>query len=83
MRLGAANAPDLAVPEAEDFIGEAAAAGRSPATGDRLRRPEGGVKFVAGYPITPATEILEWLAHAIPNVAANSWWPRTNSPRST
>lgn len=26
----------------------------------------GGVRFVAGYPITPATEILEWLA---PNVA--------------
>ncbi|MBP0650125.1 hypothetical protein J8J40_24075, partial [Mycobacterium tuberculosis] len=27
----------------------------------------GGVSFVAAYPITPATEILEWLA---PNLAA-------------
>ncbi len=25
----------------------------------------GGVRFVAGYPITPATEILEWLAPAL------------------
>jgi 2-oxoglutarate ferredoxin oxidoreductase subunit alpha len=27
---------------------------------------KGGVKFVGGYPITPATEILEWMAHALP-----------------
>jgi 2-oxoglutarate ferredoxin oxidoreductase subunit alpha len=27
---------------------------------------KGGVKFVAGYPITPATEILEWMATALP-----------------
>ncbi len=26
---------------------------------------KGGVKFVAGYPITPATEILEWMAPAL------------------
>jgi len=26
----------------------------------------GGVKFVGGYPITPATEILEWMAQALP-----------------
>ncbi len=26
----------------------------------------GGVQFVAGYPITPATEVLEWLAKALP-----------------
>jgi 2-oxoglutarate ferredoxin oxidoreductase subunit alpha len=25
----------------------------------------GGVRFVAGYPITPATEVLEWLAPAL------------------
>ncbi len=27
-----------------------------------------GVRFFAGYPITPATEILEWLAHQLPRV---------------
>jgi 2-oxoglutarate ferredoxin oxidoreductase subunit alpha len=26
----------------------------------------GGVRFVAAYPITPATEVLEWLAPALP-----------------
>lgn len=28
----------------------------------------GGVRFVAAYPITPATEVLEWLAPALPRV---------------
>ncbi|HJV28126.1 MAG TPA: 2-oxoacid:acceptor oxidoreductase subunit alpha [Aromatoleum sp.] len=28
----------------------------------------GGVRFVAAYPITPATEVLEWLAPALPKV---------------
>ncbi len=28
----------------------------------------GGVRFVAGYPITPASETLEWLAKALPKV---------------
>ena len=28
----------------------------------------GGVRFVAGYPITPATEVLEWLAPALADV---------------
>ena len=28
----------------------------------------GGVRFVAGYPITPATEVLEWLAPALSKV---------------
>jgi len=28
----------------------------------------GGVRFAAAYPITPATEILEWLAPALPKV---------------
>jgi 2-oxoglutarate ferredoxin oxidoreductase subunit alpha len=27
---------------------------------------KGGIRFVAGYPITPATEILEWMAQALP-----------------
>jgi 2-oxoglutarate ferredoxin oxidoreductase subunit alpha len=29
---------------------------------------KGGVRFVAAYPITPATEILEWLAPQLPKV---------------
>jgi 2-oxoglutarate/2-oxoacid ferredoxin oxidoreductase subunit alpha len=28
----------------------------------------GGIRFVAAYPITPATEILEWLSAALPRV---------------
>lgn len=28
----------------------------------------GGIRFVAAYPITPATEVLEWLAPALPEV---------------
>jgi 2-oxoglutarate ferredoxin oxidoreductase subunit alpha len=28
----------------------------------------GGVRFVAAYPITPATELLEWLATSLPRV---------------
>jgi len=28
----------------------------------------GGIRFVAGYPITPATEVLEWLAPALAKV---------------
>ncbi len=28
----------------------------------------GGIRYAAGYPITPATEILEWLALALPRV---------------
>jgi 2-oxoglutarate ferredoxin oxidoreductase subunit alpha len=29
---------------------------------------QGGVRFVAGYPITPATELLEWMAPALVKV---------------
>ncbi|HRN75005.1 2-oxoacid:acceptor oxidoreductase subunit alpha [Ottowia sp.] len=28
----------------------------------------GGIRFVAAYPITPATEVLEWLSPALPKV---------------
>jgi len=31
----------------------------------------GGVRFVAAYPITPATEILEWMAPALAKVGGN------------
>lgn len=31
----------------------------------------GGVRFVAGYPITPSTEIVEWLAPLLPRVGGS------------
>ena len=53
-------------------------AGATPATGQRwvisgneatgLGAIRGGVRFVAAYPITPATEVLEWLAPQLPKV---------------
>lgn len=67
VRLGAAHAPDLAAPKLR--ISSARPAGRWSITGNEATGfgiLKGGVKFVAGYPITPATEILEWLAHTIP-----------------
>lgn len=49
-----------------------------PETGDRwvisgneaagLGAINGGIRFVAAYPITPATEVLEWMAPALPKV---------------
>ncbi|MBL8665503.1 MAG: 2-oxoacid:acceptor oxidoreductase subunit alpha [Candidatus Odyssella sp.] len=47
------------------------AAGRWTITGNEatgLGAVRGGVRFVAAYPITPATEILEWLSSALPRV---------------
>jgi 2-oxoglutarate ferredoxin oxidoreductase subunit alpha len=43
----------------------------------------GGVRFVAAYPITPATELLEWMAPALSRWAAACCRPRTSWPRST
>ena len=43
----------------------------------------GGVRFVAAYPITPATEILEWLAPNRRRWAASWSRRRTNCRRST
>ena len=46
-------------------------AGRWSITGNEacgLGAIRGGVRFVAGYPITPASEVLEWLAKALPKV---------------
>jgi len=40
------------------------------------------VRFVAAYPITPATELLEWMARA-GQVGGTLLQARTNSPRST
>ena len=67
VRLGSANAPQAAV--AKLPISAAKPAGRWSLTGNEATgfgALKGGVKFVGGYPITPATEILEWLAHALP-----------------
>ncbi len=67
VKLGAANAPVLKAPRLE--LSAAKPAGRWSITGNEAAGfgvLKGGVRFVAGYPITPATEILEWLAHTIP-----------------
>lgn len=67
VKLGAANAPALNAPKLE--LTAAKPAGRWSITGNEAAGfgiLKGGVRFVAGYPITPATEILEWLAHTIP-----------------
>lgn len=65
--LGAANAPDAKVPRLA--LSGAAPGGRWSITGNEATgfgAIKGGVKFVGGYPITPATEILEWMAGALP-----------------
>ncbi len=42
-----------------------------------------GCRFFAGYPITPSSEILQFLAEWLPRRwAARSSRPRTSSPRS-
>lgn len=46
-------------PERWNFTGNEAAG---------LGAVRGGVRFVAAYPITPATEVLEWLAGSLPKV---------------
>ncbi len=65
--LGAANAPDLAIPRL--VIPASKPEGRWSISGNEATgygAISGGVKFVGGYPITPATEILEWMAGALP-----------------
>jgi 2-oxoglutarate ferredoxin oxidoreductase subunit alpha len=65
--LGASAAPDVAIPKLP--LPDAPKQGRWSITGNEATgfgALKGGVKFVAGYPITPATEILEWMAHALP-----------------
>lgn len=52
-----------------------------PSAGDRwivtgneaaaLGAVRGGIRFAAAYPITPATEILEWLSSALPKVGGS------------
>src|ERR1022692_4619982 len=65
--LGANAAPDVAIPKLS--LPSEPKKGRWSITGNEATgygAMKGGVKFVAGYPITPATEILEWMAHALP-----------------
>ncbi|MBB4287061.1 2-oxoacid:acceptor oxidoreductase subunit alpha [Roseospira goensis] len=63
---------------AADIAGVSPLAAPAPRTGDRwsitgndaagLGAIQGGVRFCAAYPITPATDILEWLAPNLPKV---------------
>jgi 2-oxoglutarate ferredoxin oxidoreductase subunit alpha len=65
--LGSQQAPNLDLPKLP--VSAAKPAGRWSITGNEmtgLGAIKGGVRFVAGYPITPATEILEWMATALP-----------------
>ncbi len=65
--LGASNAPSAAIPKLA--MPTSVPVGRWSITGNEatgLGAIKGGVKFVGGYPITPATEILEWMAGALP-----------------
>jgi 2-oxoglutarate/2-oxoacid ferredoxin oxidoreductase subunit alpha len=65
--LGSGNAPDLVIPKLA--MPATVPTGRWSITGNEATgfgALKGGVKFCAGYPITPATEILEWLASALP-----------------
>ncbi len=72
--LTAMHAGMAAVAEAGIVLPHIAAgqtAGRWTITGNEaagLGAVRGGVRFVAAYPITPATEILEWLSSALPRV---------------
>jgi len=65
--IGAGAAPDAAVPRLAPPSAQPQR--RWSITGNEATgfgALKGGVKFVGGYPITPATEILEWMAQALP-----------------
>ncbi len=70
VRSGMAAAAEL--PQLESLpIATANAAQRWSITGNEAAAYGavlGGVRFAAGYPITPATEVLEWLANALPDL---------------
>ena len=69
---GIAAAADLpAIPQLPAVAVAAATAPRWSITGNEatgLGAIRGGVRFVAAYPITPATEVLEWLAPSLAKV---------------
>jgi 2-oxoglutarate ferredoxin oxidoreductase subunit alpha len=62
------------VPSVPRLSGSVAAAGKDARwliTGNQAAgygAVRGGVRFCAAYPITPATEVLEWLAPALPKI---------------
>lgn len=62
------------VPSVPRLSGKLAATGREARwliTGNQAAgygAVRGGVRFVAAYPITPATEVLEWMAPALPKI---------------
>jgi 2-oxoglutarate ferredoxin oxidoreductase subunit alpha len=70
VQVGYAAASDLPTFESPPIKTESATE-RWSITGNEaagLGAVRGGVRFVAAYPITPATEVLEWLADALPKV---------------
>ena len=58
-------APDLSAPDSSDKTERWLLTGNEAAGLGAVR---GGIRFAAAYPITPATEILEWLAPALARV---------------
>ena len=65
----AANVP--AVPRLAGSVASAGRESRWLITGNQAAgygAVRGGVRFCAAYPITPATEVLEWLAPALPKI---------------
>jgi 2-oxoglutarate ferredoxin oxidoreductase subunit alpha len=73
LRAGAAAAADLPRPKPLPTLG-AAPAGRWQISGNEAAgygAIRGGVRFVAAYPITPATELLEWMAPALQKVGGS------------
>ena len=69
VQSGFAAGADLPVfnrPKLESRDGECWSVTGNEAAG--LGAIRGGIRFVAAYPITPATELLEWLASSLPNV---------------
>ncbi|HET7525261.1 MAG TPA: hypothetical protein VFK10_04895, partial [Burkholderiaceae bacterium] len=70
LRAGAAAATDLPRPKPLPVL-STAPAGRWQISGNEAAgygAIRGGVRFVAAYPITPATELLEWMAPALQKV---------------
>ncbi|HEU5293601.1 MAG TPA: 2-oxoacid:acceptor oxidoreductase subunit alpha [Burkholderiaceae bacterium] len=73
LRAGVAAATDLPRPKPLPTDG-ATPAGRWQISGNEAAgygAIRGGVRFVAAYPITPATELLEWMAPALQKVGGS------------
>lgn len=59
----------LSIPKPQGSVGKRWSISGNQAAG--LGAIRGGVRFAAAYPITPATEVLEWLAPALPKVGGS------------